>query len=411
MNGKNPPSLSCTTVTRHLTRLGACALALALMGACSGFDREDRIEDLRILAVRADPPEILYSPLYALTTPETRPPGLPLQSVDMELEVFAFEPRGGLVRTQVNLCPAGEGACIDFDTDSLLAGKTSETQAELKAVYMPPAVENEPSPQQSDPSGRIPSLKWQFSFTPAVIDSLVPKTEEGLPTLSFFPTFPRLAVDIESPSHDDVARETAFKRISTGVDLWDPSLPPDFRAGIANGLGIQLCDTSIPDEDFVEGPAPCLEPRAPNRNPTLLGFYLSGEEDEPEDGMRFVPISEQSTLDIGPRSSIRASRGSSIRIEPVFAEGDNERYQAFRFNIEDSTLEIENRREDFVGNWYTTGGSLSLGLTTVIFYDDLSSVWNLPTAGVEPGDQDTLVAVFLDQRGGTAVGEIRVTYR
>ena len=411
MNGHTQPSPIQMQLSRGLARLSAGVFAAAMVSACSGFDREDRIEDLRILAVRADPPEILYSPLYALTTPETRAPGLPLQGVEMELEVYAFEPRGGLVRTQVNLCPAGEGACIDFDTDSILSDKTSAAQEELKAVYLPPLIENEPLPQESDPSGRIPSLKWQLSFTPAVIDSLVPKTEDGLPTLSFFPVFPRLAVDIESPSHEDVARETAFKRISTGVDLWDPSLPPDFRAGIANGLGIQLCDASVPDADFVEGPASCLEPKVPNRNPTLLGFYLSGEDDDPEVGMRFLPLSEQGSLDLGPSSSIRAARGSSIRLEPVFTEGDNERYQAFRFNIEESTLEIENRREDFVGNWYTTGGSLSLGLTTVVFYDDLSSVWTFPSAGVEPGDQDTLVAVFLDQRGGTAVGEVRVTYR
>ena len=407
MRGEKQPDLP-RSFTLHFGLYGVVALMLS---ACSGFDREDRIEDLRILAVRADPPEILYSPLYALTTPDTRAPGLPLQGVDMELEVYAFEPRGGLVRTQVNLCPAGEGACIDYDTAPLLADKSSETQAELKAVYTPPVIENAPLSGQNDPSGRIPDLKWQFTFTPAVIDSLVPKTEDGLPSLTFFPTFPRIAVDIESPTHEDVARETAFKRISTGVDLWDPSLPPDFRAGIAGGLGIELCDSSVPDEEFVEGPGTCLEPRVPNRNPTLLGFYLTGEDDEPEEGIRFVPLSEQSSLDVGPRSSIRAARGSSIRLEPVFAEGDDERYQAFRFNIEDSTLEIENRREDFVGNWYSTGGSLSLNLTTVIFYDDLSSVWTLPSTGVEPGDEDTLVAVFLDQRGGTAVGEIRVTYR
>lgn len=396
---------------RVLMRVAYGALTLGLMSGCSNFDREDRIEDLRILAVRADPPEILYSPLYALTTPDSRPPGLPLESVAMELEVFAFEPRGGLVRTSVNLCPANERACIDFDVNGLLLGTKDDARAELEAVYRPSRIENEPKSQDADPSGRIPGLKWKFDFTPAVIDSLVPKTADGVPTLSFFPTFPRIAVDVESPSHGDVVRETAFKRIATGVNLWDPALPADFRTGIANGLGIQLCDERTPDEDFVEGPATCLEPRQANRNPTLLGFYLTREDDTPDEGMRFVPVAEQSSLDIGAQSSLRVARGSRIRLEPVFAEGDAERYQAFRFNIENNSLEIENRREDFVGNWYSTGGSLSLSLTTVVFYNDLSVVWTFPSEGVQAGDQDTLVAVFLDQRGGTAVGEVRVTYR
>lgn len=410
MHGEIFPS-SIHARRRGPTLTAFFALISSLGIACSNFDREDRIEDLRILAVRAEPPEILYSPLYALTTPDSRPPGLPLEGVEMELEVYAFEPRGGLVRTSVNLCPADERACIDFDVDKILANLEENARKEVAAVYRPTQLENEPISQAIDPAGRIPALKWRFDFSPAVIDSLVPKGADGRPTLSFFPSFPRIAVDIESPEHAEVARETAYKRISTAVDLWDPSLPADFRAGIANGLGIQLCDERVPDEEFVEGPATCLEPRMANRNPTLLGFYLSSEDEQPEEGMRFVPLSEQSALDIGPRSQIRVARGSSIRLEPVFAEGDAERYQAFRFNIENSKLEIENRREDFVGNWYSTGGSLSLGLTTIVFYNDLSVVWTLPATGVEAGDEDTLVAVFLDQRGGTAVGEVRVTYR
>jgi hypothetical protein len=69
---------------------------LSITVACTSFDREDRIEDTRVLAVEVTPPEILYSPLF-LTPPALRP--FPLFGTTLEVKVHAFDPRGGTVRT------------------------------------------------------------------------------------------------------------------------------------------------------------------------------------------------------------------------------------------------------------------------------------------------------------------------
>src|SRR4051812_10926627 len=53
-------------------------------GGCTNFPREDRVEDTRVLAIKTEPAEILYSPLF-LTPASQRPPGFPLPSVDVNV--------------------------------------------------------------------------------------------------------------------------------------------------------------------------------------------------------------------------------------------------------------------------------------------------------------------------------------
>lgn len=386
--------------------------ALFVGSACADFDREDRIEDLRVLAVRTEPAEVLYHPIYGLLPPDQRPPPpfFSAPSYDVDVEVYAYDPRGGRIITSTQLCPASAGACLNFDPASVLANEPASAAEELLAVHEPriSEVDLEPARDGPDPTGRIPSLSYRFTLTPAVIDSIVPNTASGQPVPSFFAELPRIAVDVQNLDVDEVARESAYKRLPVQIDVAHPDLSPDFRRSFEQILGVRYCESVIPDDEFEEGRTDCVEPRGPNQNPNLLGFDLDREDELrslEDEGIRFATSS-----DLGRSSLLRVPRGGRVHLTPVFPPGDREHYQIISFDVDSQTLFAENRWEDYVVSWYTTRGDVSDPLTELQFGGRLGVTWQLPR-NVESGERDTIVAVVRDQRGGTTVGQVVVEYR
>ena len=105
------------------------------------------------------------------------------------------------------------------------------------------------------------------------------------------------------------------------------------------------------------------------------------------------------------------SPGGRVAITPLWEPGAAERYQVLSFDIDTSEVVILNRVEDLACTWYSTRGDLSGTLTSLQFNRErLGIVWQLPS-DAESGEQDSLVLVVLDQRGGTTVAELHVVYR
>lgn len=395
--------------------------ALSLMG-CTDFDLEEIFEDTRILGVRTEPPEIFFSPLY-LTPPEQRPP-FPLPSVDVDVEVFAFDRRGGRTTLSIQMCPegAGDSSCrlYDKDADEDFARLQEPARGEVAALLAPAAYEDEIS-ADATPVGRVGPSSFRYTLTPAAIDFFQPKDSNGQNVPSLFPINPRFAIQVENQTQKDdgaaVFKERGFKRLPLSLDLTDPTLPLSFLQDLARNVGISLCDGPIPepvdvdddgvDDVFIEGEAPCLHPRVPNVNPALIGFRLESTKvpDELTQGtLEGVP-------DLGLGSLVRASPGAQIALTPMWAEGAVERYQVVSFDIEASQLVVLNRIEDMACSWYASRGSLNSGLSSLQFSDErLGNVWTLPS-DAKSGERDSLVLVVLDQRGGTTVGEVTVEYR
>lgn len=387
------------------------SLPLLASAGCANFDREDRIEDLRVLAVTTEPAEILYHPLYGLLPPSDRPPVLTLPSYDVDVEVFAYDPRGGRIVSSTQLCPASEGACLNFDPSEALRGEPESAAAELLAIHEARTAEVElpPADERADPSGRVPSLRYRFTLTPAVVDSLIPNTASGQPVPSFFAELPRIGVDVQNLSATEVTRESAYKRLPVQIDVAHPDLPGGFLETFGQILGVRYCDAVIPDDEFEEGRTDCVEPRGPNRNPDLLGFDLDDDDELAaleDEGIRFAE-----TSDLGRSSLLRVPRGGRVNLTPVFPPGDRQHYQILGFEVDSQQLFVENRWEDYVVSWYTTRGDVSDPLTELQLGDRLGVTWQLPFANVESGERDTLVAVVRDQRGGTTVGQVVVEYR
>lgn len=388
----------------------AAALALVVLGgACTNFDREERIEDMRVLAVRMDPPEILYSPLF-LTPASQRPPGFPLPTVQVQLETFAFDPRGGTVRTSVQLCPdgAGDNSCRLYDPASDLAAEPEAARAEIAALLSPVVTESDIA-ADATPVGRVLPATTTWSITPAVMDFFIEDDSRGNPIPSIFPLLPRLVVDSKNLSITDeaeVQKERAYKRLPISIDLTSPDLPPSVAADLASGLGITLCTEPVTDEEYAEqGRASCLERRLPNNNPGLLGFKFEPNAEELTEGM-LTGVAP----DLGVGSLLRTDPGAAIAITPVFTPDASEQYQVISFDIEASKIIVLNRVEDLACTWYSTRGDLTDSMTALQQGDALGIAWQLPFEA-ESGERDSLVLVVLDQRGGTAVAEITVEYR
>jgi hypothetical protein len=381
---------------------------------CVDFDLEEQIEDLRVLAVRHEPAEIMFSPLYLL--PAAQRPPFPLPTTTVQTEVYAYDPRGGQVTMTTQLCPEGnDSSCrlYDQDFDEDFVRLNEPVRSEVGALLTPQLVELEVD--EGTAAGRI---GWTFStdISPGVIDFLQPKNDAGENVPSVFPLLPRFAIEVENKTQRvegaEVFRERALKRLPLSLDLADPSLGPDFTRTLAEGLGVSLCDGPVPGRDVVadddfEGDAACLHPRGPNVNPGLLGFRLEATDvaDELTQGVL------EGEPDLGLRSQLRVSPGGVVALTPVWAPGSAERYQVISFDIESSELVVVNRVEDLACTWYSTRGGLSTTLTSLQFNNErLGLVWQLPTDATS-GQEDSLVLVALDQRGGTTVAELHVVYR
>lgn len=391
------------------TLVVAHAALLSLAGACTNFDREDRIEDTRVLAVRMDPPEILYSPLF-LQPPTQRPPGFPLPTVDVEVEVFAFDPRGGTVRTSVQLCPddAGDNSCRLYDAEHDLADEPPAAREQIAALLEPVVTESVIA-ADATPVGRVLPASTTWSITPAVMDFFIDDDQRGNPIPSIFPLTPRVVVETTNLDITDataVRKERAYKRLPISIDLTSPELPPQVAADLAQGLGITLCAEPIADEEFLlQGRADCLERRLPNHNPGLLGFKIEPDPEQMAEGY-LADVAP----DLGIGSLLRADPGAVITVTPVFTSDASEQYQVISFDIETSTIIVLNRVEDLACTWYSTRGDVSASLTALQQRDALGISWRLPFEA-QTDERDSMVLVVLDQRGGTAVAEITVQYR
>jgi hypothetical protein len=392
----------------------AVLIAGTAASGCVDFDLEERIEDTRVLAVRHEPAEIMFSPLYLL--PANQRPPFPLPTTTVQTEVFAYDPRGGRVSVTTQLCPEGsDSSCrlYDKDFDEDFARLVEPAKSEVAALLEPQTVEVDVD--DGSAAGRV-GTTLSTDITPGVIDFFQPKNADGENVPSVFPLLPRFAVEVENKTQRtegaEVFKERAFKRLPLALDLADPSLGPDFTRTLADGLGVTICDGPIPgvdevaDADF-EGEAECLHPRGANVNPGLLGFRLEAtdvEDDLPQGYIEGEP-------DLGLRSLLRVSPGGRVAITPMWEPGSAERYQVLSFDIETSEIIVLNRVEDLACTWYSTRGDLSGTLTSLQFNNErLGIVWQLPT-DAQPGERDSLVLVVLDQRGGTSVAELHVVYR
>lgn len=402
---------------RHAVGVVVGVAVGASTASCVDFDIEEQYVDTRILGARTTPAEIMFSPLFLL--PANQRPPIPVAPVDVELEVYAFDPRGGDVTMSVQMCPegAGDSSCRLYDKafDDDYARLVEPAKSEVAQLLTPVETSSSIDDEQR-PVGLITPAAATYTITAGAIDFFQPKNAAGENVPSIFPLLPRFAVEVENTTLKDdgadVFKERAFKRLPLSIDLADPSLPASFKNTLANSFGITLCDRGLPGVDEVaddefEGLADCLYSRGANVNPAVLGFRLESVTDE--------SLLTEGTLEGEPdvrfNSLLRVSPGGVVAVTPVWAPGAVERYQIISFDIDTSKVTVVNRVEDMALSWYASRGLPSSSLTSLENSNGrLGVVWNLPT-DAQTGERDSLVVVVMDQRGGTTVVPLTVEYR
>jgi hypothetical protein len=401
--------------------------ALLMSTSCVNFEQVERVLDVRVLGMRTEPAEVLFSPFF-LTPPEQRPAFLPLPTTEVTTEFYAIDPRGGRITTTIQLCPEGvtDSTCRLYDPSDELATLPPAARDDVTAAL---AVRDGEATVSNDgqPVGRVLPATNTLSLTPSVIDFLQPKNAQGEPVPSVFPILPRIVVGVENNDaadaerNPDVVAERAFKRLPLVLDLTSNDLPADFRNNLASGLGLTLCNELLtPDTDYVLGDGNCLYGKVANLNPTLRGFRIESSA-TPDDLTKDMLYGDD--VDLGLSSFATVNAGGLIALTPMFAEGALERYQVISFDIESSKIKLINRVEDMALEYFITRGSVSQASTALEFTRSLGSIWTTPgrcpddadegrqQRCVRAGERDTLVVIARDQRGGVTWADMTVEYR
>ena len=272
-----------------LARTLALVFAATAVGAgCLDLDDQSLIHDLRILAVKTEPAELVLDSAYAVGAIPGFPGGggpgggggLPLPAADgftVDIEVFAYDPRAGLVSMTSFLCPDGvDSTCVGYiPEDEVLADiEDDDERAEREALFLP-TVSTASTPDTSTQAmAAVPLPKLTWEMTPSVISALT-ASAFGSASVGVETIEPRIVIDLATTAAGGVFTATAFKRIPMIWDLHDPALEATVKAAIAP-YGIELCPVDEPMFEE-EGIAPCARVREANKNPVLLGFDIVDE--------------------------------------------------------------------------------------------------------------------------------------
>ncbi|MFW5878299.1 MAG: hypothetical protein ACOCVR_00635 [Myxococcota bacterium] len=329
-------------------RLHAIVLGLlaAMAAACGGtdFERSTEVTDLRVLAMRLDPPEV-EAPLDESSEP-----------VPVRVTALIASPTGEPTLWQLSTCATMHSmGCGSEDP---------EAEIEVSAVTSGTAPEL--------PEGAAPELvvSAEHRFTPEELFAMV----ESVGSQGFAgtrPVFELIAISGEQS-------EIAAKRLQV-------SLPDAAYRMLLSQAGIPICDSyGLP-----EG---CLDyrTRIPNTNPEIEEVrYRRASREGEESELRLFPAD-------GP---LLVSPGETLHIEPSAAEGSAESHQTLTIQMEDRTVSLEDREEMLIWSWFVTAGEPSRSRTEQRHTSGELNVWTAPEE--VPGDGDLWIWIVLrDNRGG-----------
>jgi hypothetical protein len=444
---------------------GPARLALVLVAACNGcvpLDDPGSLHDLRVLAVVTEPAELALPPFFFDENLFIENDASVLAL--LEIDAFAFEPRGGIVEMTTRMCPApsvdGANGCQGFEPESAYPALVD--RARFDAFFATKKAGAATLAPSADPAGRIPFSPQSRAVSLAVAHHLFRSADGGsgddnkgifseltastggssegsrsrvnfaglralhIPFLT--PILPRFDITVVNDARlpHEVGEEHAYKRVPMFIDLFIP-LPPPFSeirdelvVTIEEAVGVPFCDAdAIPpfgdvkvdaegrlvdlDDNPLEielGRWHCLFPRRANQNPTLQGILLLTDA-KPE-----KPVIGAGS--IAPVAEIIVRRGETLTLAPSFFTYP-ELHQALSYDVEEERIIVRNVIEDYVVDFAVTGGVLDRTQTLPIIDAGLGVTWLLPRDR-EPMSRDTLVLVVRDQRGGTGVGMLTVIY-
>lgn len=352
-------------------------IGLLLATACTDdLDKIEEVRDLRILAMRADPPEVFIDmdpqvqvTFSALVVDPTQP------HVDAAPLTYTF-----------SFCPveSSEG-CLDFDARRDDAPADSRPLLEsLRGLGDDGVAQKEP--QALTPDQVATRGTWPYAILPYTLE-LAQSETQGLAAYFLQTNFmgfgmgalPSIILDA-SGTNGTINAEKRFV-----FNVGDP-------AALAEQLGASLpyriCDSGEPQENGCVG----LRPRIRNSNPSFDRIQVA--LGAAADGSFFDTPTTGFTM-----------RGSSvIRILPVMTPDSYESYQELVTDPSTGRIFARDITEIISVSWFATEGEVQDALTSPIYTKSLDTEFESPNLDKVPAEGMS-ISVFMvarDQRGGVA---------
>ncbi len=321
-------------------------LVLVLAGCLesSDFDRPTEVVDLRVLALRLEPPEI-EMPLSEHADP-----------IPVGISALVATPDSGTLQWNMRMCSSATSRGCKGEEEGGVLEHVSSGEVEIPSSH-----------------GEVPEivLEGEISFSVEMIQELLEATLlDGLGGI-------RPVLDLEVRSGD--YSERALKRLQISF--------PDiaYRLLMAE-VGIPICD----ERGLPEG---CLEYRArvPNANPAIEDIAyrrvlqdgsLSDPEPIPEDGPLLV------------------SSGEQVWLVPQAADGSSESYQTLFVDFETHEVRLEDREEILIWSWFATAGRLGRARTEETRTRGEQNLWTAQESAPRSQGDVWIWLVLRDNRGG-----------
>ncbi|MEO0460114.1 MAG: hypothetical protein AAF219_04660 [Myxococcota bacterium] len=351
------------------------AATVALAGCGVDVDEVQDVEDLRILAIRADPPEVLLAAEDAFEFENA--------SIEVSFQALVVDPQGGSVDVEWRFCPIeSTEACLDFAEVRDAAPDFAEALDAMRELR-----------QNVSGVGRVEAQQVsvpEFEITPFELDLPSGLARYHLETSVFglgLGAWPSVQLRVSS-DRDSVL---ATRRFVLGVD--DPYV---LSPRLNESFGFEVCG-SEPDDTCV-----ALSARSPNRNPRLETVEVAFSELATAD---FVSVSSLAPARFGP---IPIDAGQSIRVRPVFSADSIESYQLLRADNETQRVRVVEAKEELSVQWFITAGEVDDEVTSRSETLTLDTVYTAPDV-LPDGGAITIWFVASDQRGGVVWGQLELS--
>ena len=382
---------------KRVERAGLLGVAVAMTAtACINLDQADQIKDLRVLAVKLDPPEILFS-FFHLFDYEERG-GFPLGPYPMTAQALVVDPQGRPVEVSLRLCPEAIGlgnpdygeACEGYVV------RSNAPNAEMADVL--PLVAPRTVRRNADQAlgGELVTPSFPMVYSDRALDYMLPHDADGnfdLFSTILFPSFPSVVVRAHVPGTSET--EVAFKRFVLALDISPEGVPPELSASLQD-LFTQIAGVSFcPPEVGVLDDVQCIKRRRVNHNPVIQRvLYKMGPSIERTNDPKDLTAAGQ-LKDLPQRLVV--APGDEVRLRVTVRDEDLEPYQGFGIDLQTLRLRLENYVEDIAFSWFTTVGSIQ-GPTTTQFAPNADNVWQI--SADTPDGPAFVWVVVRDQRGG-----------
>ncbi len=374
-----------------VARLGLLAV-LGVVGCGVSFPDEYRIEDLRVLNLRAEPPEIAVfappAPGEPLTLDTGRLPSIVATEVRLEAVVAHPDPEARLGYDWVRCGPGLDRVpCEGADRQRL-------------TMAPGPVLELEPVPLLLD--SLLAATGGELD--PAQLGATLADDPRDL--LSGLYAYVNLAVAVESAA---VPVDTLQLEATKRVVVYDPrlvatvvqearKLDPAARQQLA-ALGLpSLCSNA--SEAEVEAIFDFLGERRPNQSPRFDRLELDLGTMTPT-----VAPSAEDPVVVAPGDRVVLSAWS----RPGSSEG---------YTLIDGDCQLQSFREKVAVSWFTDRGDLSRHVTTVdhgvdalgrdVVLEPAETTWTAPSDFDGPALDVRIFAVMRDGRGGSAHRSFRL---